>query len=97
LMLNTGSRLSFISLFLGISVIFILYKKQGVFSKILILGIGVVAAIFLFDLAMQSEVLSARLTKTAEDGHLAGRESIWLTVMPLIENNLIFGVGRTGY
>lgn len=97
LTLNTGSRLSFISLFLGIFVIFILYKKQGVFSKILILGIGVVAAIFLFDLAMQSEVLGTRLTKTTEEGHLAGRDEIWFAIVPLIENNWIAGVGRTGY
>lgn len=97
LTLNTGSRLSFISLFLGVSVFFILYKKRGVFSKVLILGIGVVAAIFLFDLAMQSEALGTRLTQTAEEGHLAGRDEIWLDILPLIENNWIVGVGRTGY
>src|SRR5690554_120355 len=97
LMLNTGSRLSFISLFLGISVIFILYKKRGVFSKILILGIGTIAAFILFDIAMESEVLGTRLTKTAEQGHLAGRDEIWLDILPLIENNWIVGVGRTGY
>ncbi|MFA7686568.1 MAG: O-antigen ligase family protein [Moheibacter sp.] len=97
LTLNTGSRLSFISLFLGISVIFILYKNRGTFSKILILGIGVIAAVFLFEIAMESEVLGARLAKTGEEGNLAGRDNIWLAILPLIENNWILGVGRTGY
>lgn len=97
LMLNTGSRLSFISLFLGISVIFILHKQRGVFSKILFLVVGVIAAIFLYDLALQSETLATRLTETAEEGNISGRDEIWLSILPLIEDNWIIGVGRTGY
>ena len=97
LTLNTGSRLSFISLFLGVSLIFLIYQNKNIFFKILILTFGIYASIFLFDLAMQSEVLGTRLIKTAEDGHLAGRNDIWVSILPLIESNWIVGVGKTGY
>jgi hypothetical protein len=97
LILKTGSRLSFISLFLGFSIIFILYQNKNIVSKILVLVIGAFTAIFLFDLAMQSEVLGVRLTKTAESGHLGGRDEIWFSLLPLIENNWLIGVGKTGY
>jgi O-antigen ligase len=97
LTLNTGSRLSFISLFLGIAVTIVLYKNRSVFNKIFILLSGLIASIFLFNLAMETEVLGARLTKTANEGNLAGRDDIWLSILPLIENNWIIGVGNTGY
>lgn len=97
LLLNTGSRLSYISLFFGISVVFFLHKQRGVFSRVLFLVVGVIAAIFLYNLALQSEALATRLTKTVDEGNLSGRDEIWSSILPLIEDNWIIGVGRTGY
>ncbi len=97
LTLNTGSRLSFISLFFGISLIFIMYKKRELLSKGLILGIGILASTSIFDLAMRSNVLGTRLSRTIQEGNLAGREEIWYSILPLLKENWIFGVGRTGY
>jgi O-antigen ligase len=95
--INTGSRLSFVSLFLGLSLVFVLFRSGGLLSKIITLSVGLVATILLFDLAMKSETLGIRLSKTFEEGNIAGRDEIWLSILPLIENNWIAGVGRTGY
>ena len=46
---------------------------------------------------LESSVLMDRLTRTAEEGDLAGRDTIWLSILPLVENNPLVGVGKTGY
>lgn len=97
LLLNTGSRVSFISLFIGLSLAFILYKSRNWFLKIVILSIGIYASIFAYQAAMESEVLGMRLMNTIDEGHLAGRDEIWKSILPLIQDNWIVGVGWTGY
>src|SRR5690606_36113958 len=76
---------------------FIMYKKRELLSKGLILGIGILASTSIFDLAMRSNVLGTRLSRTIQEGNLAGREEIWYSILPLLKENWIFGVGRTGY
>lgn len=97
LAINTGSRLAFITIFLGLFFSFILHQTRGVILKLFSLTIGLIAATVLLKIALQSEVLAERLLKTTEEGHLSGRDEIWSSIMPLIENNLIVGVGTTGY
>lgn len=97
LMITTGSRLAFISLFFSLALIFLIYQKGSFLNKLFVIAFGSIVLLFIYNVALESEVLGARLLKTAESGNLAGRDEIWLSILPLIEGNLIFGVGRTGY
>src|SRR5690606_41035469 len=69
LLLSTGSRLSFISLIIGMSLIIFLYKTKSTFTKGLVLILGLACIFYVFQLALQSEVLGSRLSKTVEDGN----------------------------
>lgn len=97
LMINTGSRVSFISLSLGLMMFFLLYRTRAKILKPLILIVGVGLIYFIFQAALQTEVLGDRLAGAAEDGDLAGRDRIWSNIIPLIKDNFIYGVGRNGY
>lgn len=96
-MFETGSRKAFIG-FAGAFIIgTLLYKTKRKRYKVLLLVLGSIAAVYLIQMLQQSEVLISRLLKTAEEGSLAGREDIWATIIPLIKENFLFGVGKTGY
>lgn len=97
LLLNTGSRVAAISLMLGVILFIALYKFKNIFIKALI----ILAFIFLsgagLNLILSSEIVGKRLMKTVEQGNLAGRDDIWRSIWPLIQDNPLFGVGQTGY
>lgn len=97
LLINTGSRIAFLSLFLGLIVFFTLYKTKSRILKPFMIVLGIGATLLVYNTAMQTDVLAERLISTAEEGNLAGRDVIWATIMPLIKNNWIIGVGRSGY
>ncbi len=97
LLINTGSRVSFISLILGLGVIGVLHKTKGSISKIMIVFTGILMLIFLTQYALSSEVLGERLQGATNDGALTGRDTIWLQILPLIQENIFFGVGDLGY
>ena len=46
---------------------------------------------------MNSEVLMLRLLQTVADQDLAGRDEVWVEIINIVQNNLIFGIGQTGY
>lgn len=97
LLLNTGSRISAISLVFGAIVFIALNKFKSKFIKILVLLISFFASGAILKLILSSEVVGKRLIKTIEEGNLAGREDIWRVIWPLIQDNILLGIGQTGY
>lgn len=97
-MLETGSRKAVIGFVLAFIVGTLLYKtKRRSWHKMIVLILAVVVASYFIDMLMQSEVLMKRLLQTAEEGSLGGREDIWSNIIPLIQDNFVWGVGKTGY
>jgi O-antigen ligase len=41
--------------------------------------------------------MKRRITKTLEQQDLGGRKEIWEEILPLIDENAVFGVGLSGY
>jgi len=97
LLFNTGSRLSVINLLLCSTFYIFLYKTKNIINKFLVIFIFLSFIGYVIDLILSSEVVGKRLKSTIDDGNLAGRDDIWKSVLPLIEDNLIIGVGQTGY
>lgn len=97
LLLSTGSRTSVISLILCGCVFIILYKTNNIITKISSIILFLLSASFILNLILQSEVVGPRLMLSLKERSLAGRDDIWGNILPLVEENFLFGVGQTGY
>jgi O-antigen ligase len=96
LLFETASRVSLLSFILIFAVGVLLYKTKNFLGKITSFIFGAAACSYCWLLFLESDTLIRRLSESYE-GDLAGRERIWPLLIPLIENNPLFGVGRTGY
>jgi len=96
-MLETGSRTAFIGFILAFFVGSLLIKMGTWRNKVVFLCLSVGASVFILNALEQADILVTRLDRTTEYGDLAGRDEIWRSIGPLIKDNLILGVGRTGY
>ena len=56
-----------------------------------------VIAIYGWKVFLAKEKIMDRLQSSVGEGDIGGRQEIWLKVIPIIENNPLFGVGKTGY
>ncbi|WP_347375009.1 O-antigen ligase family protein [Aequorivita sp. Q41] len=92
----SGSRGSFILVFLGLGVFFML-KKSKAFQKILFIIIGVVSGVLINNFMSNFDLLQKRLASSLNSGEAGGRIEIWEDVFNIIQENLIFGVGHGGY
>jgi O-antigen ligase len=97
LLAETGSRIAFLSCTLMFMGWILFFKTKKRLYKIIIIAIGVVVVIFMVQYILQSEVMLIRLLKSSETGDLGKRDDIWLSLIPIIMDNLIFGIGETGY
>jgi O-antigen ligase len=97
LMAATGSRMAFISFILAFFTGGILIKTKDAWRKILALVIGALAFVIVWKYLMQSEVLKIRILQSTQQGDISERDIIWHHLIPLIKQNPIFGVGKTGY
>lgn len=98
LLVETGSRVGLASVFMSFFVLVIFYKtKRKKWSKVVVVLFAIVISIYSIDLLMQSEVMMNRIIRSVEEGDLAGRDHIWSAIIPLIQDNFIFGVGKSGY
>jgi O-antigen ligase len=93
----TGSRKAFISLILCLFTGVILIRTIKKSNKLIALSVGIICLIILGTLLMQSDVMRERLLQTAREGEIGGREEIWRSLLPIIKENPLFGVGQTGY
>lgn len=95
LILASGSRAAFLSIFIGVTFL-ILFKKMSTLKKIVALTAGTLASIFFFLTALQSNaVLQERLIRSVDKGDI-GRNDLWKGALMVIENNLTIGVGFPG-
>ncbi len=97
LLAESGSRVAFISFALMFILGTILYKTKKTWYKLIVLMFGSALFIFVIQYLLSSEIIFLRLMHTVEEGNLAGRDVIWQGIIPLIQENPIFGVGKTGY
>lgn len=95
LILLSGSRGAFLSVFLGFGVL-IFFKKMGFIKKLSLITLGIVLSGFLLAYVMESnDLLRGRIMRTVETGE-TGRNDLWVGAAQIIENNLVLGVGFPG-
>ena len=97
LLIATGSRVAFISFSLCFLAGMVLIKTRRANSKILILGLGLIIGFFIINYVLSSSILYDRLINSVQERDLSDRNIIWKSLIPLIRDNPIFGVGTTGY
>jgi len=96
LMIETGSRVAMISFSLASLVIMLFSPVRSRQKKFIFIFFGLILLLLLSLKVLQSETMLARLFETSE-GDLSGRDLIWISLFPLIEDNILFGVGISGY
>jgi O-antigen ligase len=74
-----------------------LYKSKSKWGKTILLLLGVIVMIYIWQVVLKSEEITSRLIQSIQEGDLAERDNIWKNVIPIWLNNPIFGVGKTGY
>ena len=95
LIIASGSRGAFLSVFMGISII-TLFSKMSLGKKIFITISGLIASVFFFIYVLETnEVFRRRLLHSLETGDI-GRNEAWMGAYEIIQNNLILGVGFPG-
>lgn len=95
LIIESGSRGAFLSIFIGLALI-IFFKKMSVLKKVMLTIVGfLVSAFFFINVMQNNEVLQARLTRSIEKGDI-GRSHVWQGALQVIENNIFVGVGFPG-
>ena len=97
LLFETGSRLGFISLTMSFLIAIILYKTENFPRKVMALTLGIISLFIVGIILFQSETLVNRLIDSKETGNMAGRIEIWKTLIPIIKEHPIFGIGHNGY
>lgn len=97
LLVATGSRVAFISFALCFLAGLAFIKTRMVHTKIMILVAGIIIGILIMNYVLSSEILYQRLVNSVEEQDLSDRNIIWKTLIPLIRDNVFFGVGIPGY
>lgn len=96
MVLNTGSRVSFISLIGGIVVLIVFNPASNKWLKIL-LSLSILFFGFWIIQNLEDYVVYGRIMKTIQEGSTSGREDLWEMIIPQAMENPILGVGQTGY
>jgi len=96
-MFETGSRKAFISFVLAFFIGILFYKVKVGWHKIFILIAAIVASVYFFKFFLVTDVLYNRMQSLREEVDLGGREELWTRIVPFIQDNIIWGRGKTGY
>lgn len=96
-MFETGSRKGLIAFGLSFLLGALLLKTGYKVKKIFSFAVAAMAFMYIILLVQDSEVMMARIEETTEEQSIGAREEIWLSIMPLIKENIVWGVGQTGY
>lgn len=97
LLIATASRVAFISFIIGVVLFFILQKTRRIYSKLLIILVGIILINHGFNYLQQTDAtILLRMDKSVNEGSISGRDEIWTGYLPTIIDNPIFGVGITG-
>lgn len=93
----TGSRLAAISFFLVVVGYLVLWNSKNLGRKILILFSGALVVGLLFAYFAANSVISERITSSVSSGEIGNRDLLWVTIIPIIGDNPLLGVGISGY
>jgi len=94
---QTGSRVAFVSLLLGFFVIYLTFNLSR-WSKIVFTApIVILTAILIYGFFLSDTLVLSRLNSSITDGDLSQRDLIWEASIELLYDNLLFGIGQTGY
>ncbi len=98
LVIATGSRTAFIIFIISVFFILMVYPyKRGIY-RIIIIAIGIIIGIFLFENFLGGDtVLALRMLKFLEEGSVSGRDYLAQKLIIGFYDNPIFGIGETGY
>lgn len=97
IMIGSGSRVSFISFFLGLFMFIYFYKSIKFINKLLILLTAIFIFILFWQFFLKNSIVAERLYTSVNEGILSSRDMIWIKLYDIIFNNFILGVGKTGY
>ena len=97
LMISTGSRVAFIAMVLCVITLLLLLQVGIIKKTIYSILVFSLISVYIFPILLQSETLFIRLIQAYSDYDLSSRDVIWSQLSPIIGDNLILGVGRTGY
>lgn len=97
LMAETGSRVAFLSLALSFLAGVFLIRTTSFRKKLVVILIALIIGFLGWHYVGESEILKGRFLQSINEGDLSSRDAIWKSIMPLIKENSIFGVGETGY
>jgi O-antigen ligase len=97
LMLATGSRVSLISFVLAYIATNALLRTKRIWIKVAVFVVGTLVLLYIWFVLLDSQEVMLRLLRTVNEGDLSKRDVIWKRLLPLISDNLIFGVGKTGF
>jgi hypothetical protein len=97
LMADTASRVAFIAFVLSFVVGVLFLQVKSRWLKLVVILIGTVVFVAILQYLLHSELLMARLIASYQIGDLSGRQQIYNRILSVVEQNLIFGIGKTGY
>lgn len=96
-LVKTGSRVAFISLFLGIITLILLYKSHINIKKIFSVLSLIIILFAIWEFYLKNSFLAERLSSSINKGDLSQRDVLWIAAISFIPQNFIFGQGETGY
>ena len=96
-MVITGSRLAFLSSFLGLLSFLLLWKSKFAARKIVIVIVGLLVVGSVFVYLANNAIIAPRLSGTLSSGDMGDRDYLWVLILPLILDSPVIGIGITGY
>ncbi|MEI8273994.1 MAG: O-antigen ligase family protein [Paludibacter sp.] len=96
-MIQTGSRVAFISLFLSLITYFFLRGKNFTLNNLYKLLPVSIIFLFIWQFFLVNTLLIKRIFMTVNEGDISGRDIRWVASLDLISKNPLFGQGETGY
>lgn len=97
LLIDTGSRLALISILsMLLALVFSIRIRNGIARLFYIALVAGVFGATIYGVST-SDIMSSRIEATIETKHLSGRDVIWESLIPIIAENPVVGVGETGY
>lgn len=94
---QTGSRLATLSLFLIVMAYIVLWNSKNLGYKLLFIFSGALVMGLLFLYFSANSIIADRLSSSINSGEIGNRDLLWAKIIPLILDNLFWGVGITGY
>lgn len=96
-MIETGSRVAFISFIFGVIIFVLLYKKKNLIKSIKAYFFLILLSISIWVVFLKDSLIVERLFYSAKQGDLSGREIRWISSIEVFLINPFFGVGETGF